>query len=135
MQIKKHEIPEGWSLESADFFNKCLLRKKESRLGLNGANELKQHVWLRDYDFTGLEEKKLPAPFIPKVNLLWAPVWGVDMTKIRKARELKTIQKDKHFKHLQRVVEVDKNGASLYRYDINKKENRIYNDRWDPVWN
>jgi len=30
VQIKKHEIPEGWSLESADFFNKCLLRKKES---------------------------------------------------------------------------------------------------------
>jgi len=24
VQIKKHEIPEGWSLESADFFNKCL---------------------------------------------------------------------------------------------------------------
>lgn len=27
MQLKKHEIPEGWSLESADFINKCLQRK------------------------------------------------------------------------------------------------------------
>ena len=24
VQIRKHEIPDGWSLEAADFINKCL---------------------------------------------------------------------------------------------------------------
>lgn len=24
VQIKKHEVPEGWSIEAADFINKCL---------------------------------------------------------------------------------------------------------------
>lgn len=29
VQVKKHEIPEGWSLESADFVNKCMQRKPQ----------------------------------------------------------------------------------------------------------
>lgn len=73
VQLKKHEIPEGWSLESADFVNKCLQRKPNCRLGINGPSELKQHVWLRDFDWQGLQEKEIPASFIPKTNLLKKP--------------------------------------------------------------
>lgn len=35
-QIRKSEVPEGWSMEAADFINKCLARKASSRLGFNG---------------------------------------------------------------------------------------------------
>ncbi|MCQ2821624.1 MAG: protein kinase, partial [archaeon] len=35
-QIKMNEIPEGWSIESADFVNKLLQRKPANRLGLRG---------------------------------------------------------------------------------------------------
>jgi len=66
VQLKKHEIPEGWSLESADFVNKCLQRKPDCRLGLNGPSELKQHVWLRDFDWQALYNKEMASPFIPK---------------------------------------------------------------------
>lgn len=33
--IKKDEIPEGWSIESADFVNKLLHRNPNNRLGFN----------------------------------------------------------------------------------------------------
>ncbi len=39
--IKKHELPENWSYEAADFINKLLQRKPANRLGLNGPNEVK----------------------------------------------------------------------------------------------
>jgi len=68
VQLKKHEVPEGWSLEAADFINKCLQRKPTNRLGLNGPSEVKQHVWLRDFDWQALIEKRLQAPFIPNAK-------------------------------------------------------------------
>ncbi len=34
--IRKDEIPEGWSVESADFANKLLQRKPLKRLGWGG---------------------------------------------------------------------------------------------------
>jgi len=82
IQLKKHEIPEGWSLESADFVNKCLQRKPNCRLGLNGPMELKQHVWLRDFDWQGLLEKEIPANFIPKTNLLKKPHKRINIKNI-----------------------------------------------------
>lgn len=36
IQIKKAEIPMGWSIEAADFCNKLIQRKPGSRLGNNG---------------------------------------------------------------------------------------------------
>ena len=41
VQIKRSELPDGWSLEAADFINKCLQRKPGNRLGLNGPSEVK----------------------------------------------------------------------------------------------
>jgi serine/threonine protein kinase len=68
VQIRRHEIPEGWSIEAADFINKCLQRKPANRLGLNGPHEVKQHVWLKDYNWQALLEKKLVAPYMPDKN-------------------------------------------------------------------
>lgn len=46
VQIKRYDVPEGWTLEAADFINKCLQRKPANRLGLNGPDEVKGHIWL-----------------------------------------------------------------------------------------
>ena len=65
--IKKDDLRQGWSPESADFINKLLLRKVENRLGSkNGAKEMKEHPWLKYYPWKELENKTLPAPFIPE---------------------------------------------------------------------
>lgn len=40
-------------------------RKPQNRLGSNGADEVKNHPWLRDYPWDDLEKKRLKAPFIP----------------------------------------------------------------------
>ena len=65
--INKDNIRDGWSPESADFINKLLLRKVENRLGSkNGAKEMKEHPWLKYYPWKELENKTLPAPFIPE---------------------------------------------------------------------
>lgn len=65
MQIKRHEIPPGWSIEAADFINKTLQRKPINRLGLNGPEEVKNHPWFKDYPFDDLLNGLIPAPFIP----------------------------------------------------------------------
>ena len=67
VKIKSEEIKNGWSPESAEFINCLLLRKTEERLGTkNGVKELKEHSWLKYYPWNELEEKILPAPFIPE---------------------------------------------------------------------
>lgn len=59
-------IPEGWSIEAADFINKLIQRKPANRLGLNGAEEVKQHVWLKDFDWDALLTKKMKPAFYPE---------------------------------------------------------------------
>ena len=66
-KIDREDIPEGWSLESVDFINKCLKRKESRRLGYrNGISELKNHSWFQDFDWESLFNKTIPAPFVPK---------------------------------------------------------------------
>jgi serine/threonine protein kinase len=65
VQLKRSDVPEGWSLESADFINKLLQRKTEFRLGANGIHEVKNHSWLRSFPWIDLMEQRLKAPFIP----------------------------------------------------------------------
>ncbi len=61
--IKKKEIPEGWSIEIADFINKLLQRRPVARLGWGGAEEVKSHPWLRDFPWDKLTDKELVSPF------------------------------------------------------------------------
>ena len=65
IQIKRHEIPKGWSIEAADFINKTLQRKPINRLGLNGPEEVKNHPWFKDYPFDDLLNYKIEPTFIP----------------------------------------------------------------------
>ena len=64
--IKKSMIPEGWSIEAADFINKLIQRKPANRLGLNGSEEVKQHVWLKGFDWESLLDKKMKPAFLPE---------------------------------------------------------------------
>ena len=66
VQVKKNMVPQGWSIESADFINRLLQRKPVNRLGLRGPTEVKEHPWFKDYDWKNLYLGKLKAPFLPK---------------------------------------------------------------------
>ncbi|KAL4439114.1 hypothetical protein ABPG74_008889 [Tetrahymena malaccensis] len=66
VQVRKTEIPHGWSLEAADFINKTIQRKPQNRLGLNGPDEVKEHPWLKDFPWQKLENRELESPFLPK---------------------------------------------------------------------
>lgn len=68
VSIKKDDIPEGWSREAADFVNRLLQRKPSNRLGLNGAQEVKEHVWIKNFPWRELYQKKLEGKFVPKVK-------------------------------------------------------------------
>jgi serine/threonine protein kinase len=61
-------VPRGWSIEAADFINKMIQRKPQNRLGINGAHEVKNHPWLRDFPWTDLYNRRLRAPFIPPLE-------------------------------------------------------------------
>ena len=65
--VNKNNLDEnGWSFESADFINRMLQRKVSKRLGYNGVNEIKNHIWFKNIDWTELLLKKVKSPFIPK---------------------------------------------------------------------
>jgi len=65
VSIKQSKIPPGWSYEAADFVNQWIKRKKYERLGYRGINEVKNHPWLREFNFSDLYNKKLDPPFVP----------------------------------------------------------------------
>ena len=43
-------------------------RKPNNRLGRDGANEVKQHPWLKGFPWDKLVRKEISAPFLPSVN-------------------------------------------------------------------
>ena len=63
--ISKEDIPEGWSIESADCINRLLQRKASKRLGSRGSTEIKEHSWFKYYPWKDLYLHKLKSPFIP----------------------------------------------------------------------
>ena len=66
-KIEEDEMKDGWSTESVDFINGLLKRKVKKRLGSNhGIKELKEHAWMKYYPWKDLNNKSLPAPFIPE---------------------------------------------------------------------
>jgi serine/threonine protein kinase len=54
LHIYKSKIPDGWSLESADFINKLIHVRPQRRLGYRGVADLKSHPWLQGVDWDGL---------------------------------------------------------------------------------
>lgn len=69
IQIKKHEIPDGWSLESADFINRLLQRKPANRLGNNSSEEIRNHPWLRVFPWKKLYNKEINSPYQPDATV------------------------------------------------------------------
>ena len=63
--IKKNEIPQGWSIEAADFVNKLIQRRPIMRLGWVGPQEVRNHTWLRDFPWDKLLKGELKSPFKP----------------------------------------------------------------------
>lgn len=47
---------------------KMIQRKPVNRLGTNGAREVKQHPWFKNFPWDKLTKKELNAPFKPNVN-------------------------------------------------------------------
>ena len=77
IQITKNDIPNGWSLEAADFINRVstyiyytkiqlLIKNPEKRLGFPNIINIKNHSWIKDYPWRKLLQKELIAPFIPQ---------------------------------------------------------------------
>jgi protein kinase A len=66
VQLKKSDIPANWSLEALDFANKLLQRKPQNRLGHGGPQEVKNHAWLKDIDWSRLLQKSIVPPYVPK---------------------------------------------------------------------
>lgn len=68
INLNEHSIPKDFSPEVADFINRLLKRKNHQRLGARGIDEIKNHDWLEDVDWQGIEEKQMDIsqmPFIP----------------------------------------------------------------------
>ena len=38
----------GWSFDAENFINKMLYRKPHKRLGNEGINEIKEHIWFKN---------------------------------------------------------------------------------------
>ena len=68
-RVTRGDMPKGWSIESADFINKLLMRKPLQRLGANGIQEIKSHPWLKYYVWKDVYLRKVKAPFIPSQNM------------------------------------------------------------------
>ena len=70
IQIKKNEIPNGWSQEFVDFTNRLLEKNVENRLGYKGISELKNHPLFKFYDWKKLYLKKEKPLFIPPKKII-----------------------------------------------------------------
>ncbi|EGR27877.1 protein kinase domain protein [Ichthyophthirius multifiliis] len=68
VRIKEYEVPQGWSIDAADFINKLIERKPALRLGINGPDEVKNHPWLKNYPWKKVYLKQLISPFQPVKN-------------------------------------------------------------------
>ena len=98
-QVKKSQIPKDWSLESADFINRCLQRKPSFRLGLGGTSEVKEHSWFKYFPWKDLYLKKIEPSFIPssKENFDYKYFSPIDKIGIKtQERYLNIINSDKY---------------------------------------
>ncbi|OMJ95548.1 hypothetical protein SteCoe_957 [Stentor coeruleus] len=64
VKLTKQEQP-LWTNEGLDFVNKLIKRRPEHRLGFHGTQELKNHPWLKGWEWEKLEAFALESPFKP----------------------------------------------------------------------
>ena len=64
IELNDKDLPEGWNDRSVlDLINKLLKRKKKYRLGNQGDNEVKDHLWFKDIQWEQIENFKFNSPF------------------------------------------------------------------------
>jgi len=63
----KHKIE--MTDEMKNFIESLLDWDPSKWLGVNGAQEVKEHPWFKDFDFQKLVKKKIPAPYIPQSKI------------------------------------------------------------------
>ena len=68
VQITGKTLPKNWSLESGDFINKLIMRKPNKRLGFKGIESIKEHPWLKYFNWKDLYLQKMTPPFVPKFS-------------------------------------------------------------------
>jgi serine/threonine protein kinase len=69
IKLRNSHAPAGWDTLVVDFVNQCLQRKPCKRLGYNGATEIMQHPWLKNFNWQQLLAGKMKAPYLPNGNL------------------------------------------------------------------
>jgi len=66
--LKFPQVPEI-SAEGKDFIKSILKKEPKQRIGAKGDfDEIKNHPWFKDVDWTKLYDKGVPTPFQPKVS-------------------------------------------------------------------
>ena len=149
VQVKKDQIPNGWSTESADFINRLIQRKPINRLGLRGSIEVKEHLWFKDFDWKGLYLYRLKAPFVPRQgdNFDHRYCNSQDKNGVNTLERYKNIMNSPKykeaffdFKYFNRFFKINKNDDDnkkefknphliFLEEDKNENENRLNNDR------
>ena len=64
-RIDMMDIPKGWNCDIINFINGLLQKKSNKRLGCNGINEVKAHIWFKGFNWEDVFHKKTKAPFLP----------------------------------------------------------------------
>ena len=70
INLEGNNISKHFSLEVTDFINRLLKRKNNQRLGSRGIEEIKNHKWLEDVDWQGIEEKNIDLTYLPFIPVL-----------------------------------------------------------------
>ena len=66
------DIPKGFHRnELCDFINRLLYIDRTKRLGKDGVNEIKNHPWLREFNWVALKYRKIISDFIPKTGVFY----------------------------------------------------------------
>jgi serine/threonine protein kinase len=63
-------FPSHFSKEAISIIKRLLQQKPTKRMGVTkgGADEIKQHPWFARFDWDALLQKRLRAPFVPKIK-------------------------------------------------------------------
>ncbi|KAI3430680.1 hypothetical protein D9Q98_005269 [Chlorella vulgaris] len=64
------KMPQNFSKELRDLIKRLLVRATSRRLGCmaGGVAEVKQHPWFKGFDWDALAQRKMKAPYVPKVT-------------------------------------------------------------------
>lgn len=102
IQVKKSELPEGWSLDAADFINKLIQNNPLNRLGYYGIYELKKHNWLDQVQWSKIEDRLFPASYVPRTPKIqrYAKLIQADIRNRRLTKENHSLLHSQEFQNL-----------------------------------